>query len=168
MSPERRFGVVIFSGRAVVYRSVLARGTEEEKARAIAWLRKHNPATNSGIAGGGTNAASGLASAFLLQPQEIFFVSDGEPDQSTDALLRYVQGEQRMRARSGAGFTVHSIAYLASGGQAFMRALAEQNQGSFREVNPEPATAVAAPEPAPVPVPAATPEMAAPPPPPAP
>jgi hypothetical protein len=82
----------------------------------------------------GTRADLGLAEAFNMKPDLIFFVSDGEPTGAQPAaILAAVAEAQKELARPA---PIHSVAYMADSGQKFMKDLAEKNGGMYREVNP--------------------------------
>jgi hypothetical protein len=143
MDLKSSFGLVVFSREAKPYRTHMVRSTNEEKERAIAWLKKHNPVVyidpnadaEEKAFHRGTRADLGLAEAFKLAPDLIFFVSDGEPTGAKPAeILTAVEEAQKTLRRTA---PIHSVAYLADSGQKFMKSLAEKNAGTFREVNPQ-------------------------------
>ncbi len=136
------FNLVAFSKDAETYREGLTRATSEEKQRAVAWLKKKTPmvmrdpkaSEDEKAAHHGTRADRALAAALQLQPDIIFFVSDGEPTGlRPDDILQLVAGAQQTQSRPT---TINAIAYLADGGQRFMRGLAERNGGTYQEINP--------------------------------
>lgn len=135
------FGIVVFSHDAKSFKQNLVRANREEKERAVNWLKKLSPeayvdpksSEEERAFHRGTRADRGLAEAFELKPDIIFFVSDGEPTGATPAqILKQVEQSQG----SGKKTAINSVAYLADSGQKFMRELAEKNGGTFREVNP--------------------------------
>ena len=71
-----------------------------------------------------------------MNPDAICIVSDGVP---TDGgyngknILEMVKERQKKMPRPA---VINVIAYLADSGQQFMKDLAEQNQGSFKEIKP--------------------------------
>lgn len=141
LDPLSRFGIVAFSRGADVFKEQLVTARNDEKERAINWLKKQNPAAYLDPKASdevknkhrGTRADLGLAKAFTLRPDTIFFVSDGEPSgATTDEVIELVETAQKNLSRAA---TVHAIAFKADSGQRFMRALAEKNKGTFREVN---------------------------------
>lgn len=143
LSEKNSFGIVAFSRDAEAYKPALARATREEKERGYNWLKRMSPeifkdARASEEAKGahhGTRADLGLKRAFEMQPDVIFFVSDGEPTGANPTqILQQVEAAQANRPQRTA---IHTIAYVADSGQAFMRDLAQNNGGNFREVNPK-------------------------------
>lgn len=143
LTDKNTFGIVAFSRDAEPYKETLVRATRDEKERAYNWLKRISPEVYANPRASeeqkafhkGTRADLGLKRAFELQPDAIFFVSDGEPTGGNAAqILRQVEAAQANRPRRA---TVHTIAYLADSGQKFMRELAEKNGGNFREVNPK-------------------------------
>lgn len=137
------FGLVVFSQDARSYRDRLIRASREEKEKGINWLRKLNPdeafdaradASDKAFHHG-TRADRGLAEAFEMRPDVIFFVSDGEPSgATTEEILTQVLQKQKAMNKPA---IINTFAYLADGGQRFMRELAEKNGGKFREINPK-------------------------------
>lgn len=149
LTPGTKFGLVGFAKEADAYRQEPVDARQEEKANAISWLKSMNPAgALRGLKPGekpsfkeykngrhqGTRADLGLERAFKMKPDTIFFVSDGEPSGTTPAEV-YKQVEEAQRNLTKPA-TVNAVAFLADSGQKFMKALAEKNQGVFREVNP--------------------------------
>ena len=142
LNDQARFGLVVFSKDAKTYRRVLIRATNEEKERGLNWLRKLGPGQGRDPKAAqedrdfhhGTRADRGLAAAFEMQPDAIFFISDGEPTGSKPPeILEQVQAAQKNLPKPA---IVNTFAYLADGGQKFMAELAKQNLGTFREINP--------------------------------
>lgn len=134
------FGIVAFSGDAYLYKDELVPASKDEKQRAIFWLRKQSPVgwdkadEEEKKRHQGTRADRGLEAAFKLKPDTIFFVSDGEPTGASPAqVLKSVEKWQKGLPKPVA---INSVAYLADSGQNFMKELATQNKGSFREINP--------------------------------
>lgn len=143
MDLKSSFGLIVFSADAKSYKSHLVRSTSEEKERAISWLKKHSPVVfldpnadaEEKSFHQGTRADRGLAEAFALTPDLIFFVSDGDPTGAKPPEILAAVAEAQKTLRRPA--PIHSVAYLAGSGQRFMKDLAEQNGGTFREVNPQ-------------------------------
>jgi hypothetical protein len=145
------FGLVAFSRDADAYRSRLVNSTMTERSSAMKWLKGMDP--SGGVAGGrrsydtnfrggrhsGTRADLALVKAMKLDPDTIIFVSDGEPtDQKgksskglNAAILRQVAAMQKGRQQR---VQINVVAYMAGGGKDFMRQLASQNGGEFREI----------------------------------
>jgi hypothetical protein len=136
------FGIVVFSKDAKSYKQQLVRANREEKERGINWLKKLTPENYRDSRASdeerefhhGTRADRGLAEAFEMGPDIIFFVSDGEPTgASPTQILKLVEEHQKNTTKKT---SINAVAYLADSGQKFMRDLAEKNGGTFREVNP--------------------------------
>jgi hypothetical protein len=136
------FGIVVFSKDARSYKQQLVRANREEKDRGVNWLKKLTPENYRNPRldeeerqfHHGTRADRGLAEAFEMRPDVIFFISDGEPTGATPTqILKQVEQNQ---AGANKKATINAVAYLADSGQKFMRELAEKNGGTFREVNP--------------------------------
>jgi ABC-type arginine transport system ATPase subunit len=135
-----KFGVVVFSREARAFREQLISATSDDKVKAINWLKKMSPEVTRDPRTSederqfhhGTRADLGLERAFAMQPDVIFFASDGEPTGvRPPQILEKVQALQKELPRPT---VVNVVAYLADGGQPFMRDLAKQNQGTFREI----------------------------------
>ncbi|MDB6172270.1 MAG: hypothetical protein JWL59_1581 [Chthoniobacteraceae bacterium] len=143
LSTLARFGVVVFSKDAQTYRDVLVRATNEEKDKAVNFIKKFAPMQARNPKASveeqefhhGTRADRGLEIAFTMQPDVIFFVSDGEPTGTLPAqILEQVKVTQQQLPRPA---IINAIAFLADGGQKFMKDLASQNLGGFREIKPK-------------------------------
>jgi hypothetical protein len=140
LPPTARFGVVAFSRDARAFRKGLVAASSDDKSKAISWLKKMSPTVINDSRTDedekqfhhGTRADLGLELAFAMQPDVIFFASDGEPTGKKPAqILEQVEGLQANRSKPA---IVNVVAYLADSGQRFMRDLAEKNAGSFREI----------------------------------
>jgi von Willebrand factor type A domain len=142
LDEKSAFGIVVFSKDARSYKQQLVRANREEKERGVNWLKKLTPENyrdprvdeEERAFHHGTRADRGLAEAFEMQPDIIFFVSDGEPTgASPTQILKQVEESQTAATKKTA---INAVAYLADSGQKFMRELAEKNGGTFREVSP--------------------------------
>ena len=140
LSDRNAFGIVVFSKDAALYRPQLVRANNEEKGRGVNWLKKISPdQINDPRASEeerqfhhGTRADLGLARAFAMQPDTIFFISDGEPSGARPPEI--LQQVQALQSNLPQPVTIHAIAFHADDGQKFMQELAAQNRGTFREV----------------------------------
>ena len=161
LEPGVSFSVVCFAGDVEAYKASLAPANEEEKARALRFIREHSPAldaitaqraqqrTDAGFqqTAGATDKAphfnhaatrtmAGLDFAFKMNTDAICLISDGAP---TDGgfggaeILTKIQAMQKALPRP---IQINVVAYLADGGQKFMADLAAQNRGSFKEIIP--------------------------------
>ena len=153
------FSLVCFAGDVEPFKQTLVTANDLEKERAIKWLQAHNPGLN--IVGerkaaeradagfkkepgttanvtkfnhGGTRSAAALQYAFAMNPDAICFVSDGVPtDKLATQILTDLKDMQKQLPRPS---VINVVAFLADGGLKFMQDLAEQNQGSFKEIKP--------------------------------
>lgn len=141
VDPTTRFGLVAFSRGVDSYKADLTDARNDEKSNAIRWLKKQSPVVyvdpnadeKLKAKHHGTRADLALQRAFRMKPEVVFFVSDGEPtDTSTDEILKQVETAQKTLSRP---IVINVVAYRANGGEKFMRELAEKNSGTFREVN---------------------------------
>ena len=76
-------------------------------------------------ASGGTDPRSALEKALALQPETIFFLSDGIFD---------AQVPQAIRGKNARKIPIHAIGFNNSGGEQVLKELAELNYGTFRYV----------------------------------
>ena len=158
LDPSITFNVVVFAGEVLPYRTTMGAATDVEKMKAVKFVQERSPALNivserkasdreaagfkkteitktaTNFNHGGTITNAALEAAFAFNPDVICVVSDGVPtDKSAANILTNVQTRQKQLPRPS---VINVIAYLADSGQDFMRALAEQNQGSFKEIKP--------------------------------
>lgn len=118
------FGVVMFDRQADAWQPRLVPATAEAKknaARAIV-ARPLAPLTASG---------SALSVAFKLEPEAIYFLSDGEPtDDQPSSIVNACSDLNRARRIS-----IHTIGVVTAGGHGglsmFMKPLSSRNYGKF-------------------------------------
>jgi hypothetical protein len=153
------FSVIVFAGGVEPFTPSMVPVTDVQKERAIQFINKHSPALNviaqqraaerekagfktdpnapksvTNFNHFGTMTNHALDQAFAMNPDAICLVSDGIPsDAESKNILTNVADHQKQLPRPA---QIHVVAYLADSGQAFMKALAEQNQGSFKEIKP--------------------------------
>jgi hypothetical protein len=138
--PSRsRFGLVTYSDSAKTWEERLVPATGENVRRAVRHVQRLEPLQ-------GTNVWDGLRLAFRDEDVDtIFFLSDGTPTVGAvvdpDAILAEVRELNRWRR-----VRIHTVALLKgdapsasseenpASAAAFMRRLAEENDGQFREV----------------------------------
>ena len=156
------FSLVCFAGDVEPYKEALVPANDLEKERAIKWLQARNPGLNI-VAGrrdaeraavgfdktkpggansvtkfnhAGTRSLAALKFAFAMNPDAICFVSDGAP---TDGgykgadIMPAVEALQKQLPRPS---VINTVAFCPDGGLEFMKTLAAQNQGSFKEIKP--------------------------------
>jgi hypothetical protein len=122
------FDVVLFDRMAVNWQPRLVPATEEFRELAGQVVR----AKGLGL---GTCSFAALAAAFELEPEAIYFLSDGEPtDGSPDQIVNTVRIKNKTRRIS-----IHTIGVITdhsngAGLTFFMKPLAEENYGAFRLV----------------------------------
>lgn len=141
LEPRTRFGLVAFSSGVETYRTELIEARTDEKKRAITWLKKASPIVEYLNTKDerlrekhrSTRADLGLEKAFQMKPDTIFFVSDGAPTggvtrEDVEAKVEKAQSEMPRR------IVINAVAYLADSGEAFMRDLAKNSNGEYREI----------------------------------
>lgn len=149
---DAKFGLVGFSKGATAYKSSLVTSILSERNGANSWLKSMSPvpAMKEGnnfqkYKGGrhsGTRADLGLEAAMKLRPDTIIFVSDGEPTDQKGKSSRAYEKEvlkkiAAMQKNQPQKVKINAVAYMAGGGLNFMRDLAKQNDGDFREIRPK-------------------------------
>ncbi len=156
------FNLVGFAGESATFRGRPVPATPDNIRNAMSWISKQSPAQGlprgattvsraeqpfSNTRWGGTAAHLALAEAFDMSPDTIVLLSDGDPTfpgnslsvrlkdktvvNSISLLHRWVQEQQSALQTP---VTIHSVSYLAEGGENFMRDLATQNNGTYRQV----------------------------------
>jgi hypothetical protein len=160
LDPGVTFNVICFAGEVLPYRQGLGAATQEEKQKAMRFVQERSPAlgfaaerkvaerqaagfkpAEGGAAKdgvifnhGGTQTSAALKAALAMNPDLICLASDGVPtDKSAAKILAEVAAQQKSLPRP---VVINVIAYLADSGQDFMKVLAEQNQGTFKEIKP--------------------------------
>ena len=155
------FSVVVFAGDVEPYKETLVPANDAEKEKAIRWLATRNPGLNlladkkaaersaAGFATtktgassvtkfnhSGTRTMAALDYAFKMNPDGICLVSDGVPtDGGYQALEILPKVKERQQALPKPA-AIHVVAFLADSGLQFMKDLAAQNQGTFKEIKP--------------------------------
>jgi hypothetical protein len=163
MGPNGSFSIVAFAGDTSRFHGSLITCTPDNIDRAMKWLTRYSPAEVVRENGGkiptnwtpikngihsGTRAEAGLEDGFKLNPDLIVFVSDGEPSLNVGKAEKksLENGEkitkpeqihpfvQELQAKQGKPITISAISYKADSGQAFMKKLATDNGGGYRDV----------------------------------
>jgi hypothetical protein len=140
LPPKTKFDIVTYSDLAQAWAGKLGLATPETVRRAVRFVERLEPVN-------ATNTYDGLRKAFEDEEIDtIFFLSDGTPTAGPvvdqDEILAAVREMNRWRR-----IRIHTIALVrgepppfagtsenATAASAFMRRLAEQNDGQFREV----------------------------------
>ena len=161
LAPNAKMDVIMFSAEAHLFSQNMVTAGIPEKARAITWLKNYSPvkALPKGVKSGthdiwispsgkrhmGTRSDLALEEAFKLNPGLIFFVSDGEPTgvptTAKGAAKKAANLPQEILAQVAKWqselpkkVTINAIAYEADGGEDFMRKLAKDNGGEFKNI----------------------------------
>ena len=156
------FSLVCFAGDVEPFKQALVPANDIEKERAIKWLQAHSPALNvvasqrdaervaagfdkakTGVANSvtkfnhaGTRALAALTFAFAMNPDAICFVSDGEPTDGGYKARDMLPAVEELQKKLPRPTAINTVAFFADGGFEFMKALADKNQGSFKEIKP--------------------------------
>lgn len=129
LPPEVRFDVVMFDKTALVWQPRLVPATTQAKTEIASLIR------NRGM-GKGTASFAALEAAFGLEPEAVYFLSDGRPtDSQPDQIYNTLFALNRTRRVS-----LYTIGLVTDHGNAadlilFMKPLAEQNFGNFQVAN---------------------------------
>lgn len=123
LSDSSSFTILTFGAEIGGWKSGLVGATDINKTAATAYLKGLE-------SGGGTPAREALESAFAVPGREvIFFVSDGQP---TDASAAQILDRIR-QLNPGGNIVVNTIGLGDDQDKDFLRKLAEQNGGTYRE-----------------------------------
>lgn len=122
MSPEQKYFIVFFNSRALPMPAEgLVPGGPEGQQEFFHWT--------AGLrANGLTDPYDALLLAVRLQPDEIFFLTDGE--------FNYRAVREVTKANFG-GIRIHTIALGDDSGARFLEEIAARNNGTYRHIVPE-------------------------------
>lgn len=123
MAPDQEFFIVFFNDDAIPMPATeLVKATPEAQRRYLYWMAKAE-------AGGNTEPEAALSIAMQLQPDVVYFLTDGA---FKYRVIEHVRESNRRRT------TVHTVSF---GGDErateFMQQIASQNGGSYHYVSPE-------------------------------
>lgn len=122
MSPEQKYFIIFFnSGALPMPASGLVSGGPEGQQEFLNW-------TAAIRADGLTDPYDALLLAVRLQPDEIFFLTDGE--------FNYRVVREVTKANFG-GIRIHTIALGDTSGARFLEEIATRNHGTYRHIVPE-------------------------------
>lgn len=144
-----KFNVIVFSAEAEAYDKKLADSSVSAREGAIRWLKSKSPChvlppdtdkvsreqyfqLDKDGRHQGTASKKAITAAFGMRPTSILFVSDGEPQDAPAAGILAAVEEFQKQLPSKA--VINTIAYKADSGHGFMKQLAEQNGGSFKNI----------------------------------
>lgn len=122
LPPEVQFHIIFYSSGPPVEMPgrKLMPATPANRNRAWEFIRSTMPQ-------GETDPAQALERAFACGPDVIFFLSDGEFDRGTVALVKRLNADGKVR--------VHTIGYLYRTGEPVLKEIAQQNGGMYRFVS---------------------------------
>ena len=123
MSPEQEFFIVFFNDHAIpMPAEELVKATPDAQRRYLYWMARAE-------AGGNTEPETALSIAMKLQPDVVYFLTDGA---FKYRVIEHVRESNRKRT------TVHTVSF---GGDErateFMQQIATQNGGTYHYVSPE-------------------------------
>lgn len=143
-----KFNIVGFAKEVDKLSGSLVNADSQNVKRAERWLRDNDPAKAIKKFGSvkeikwdkfkdayhkGTRADLGLKSAFAMNPEQIIFLSDGEP--TTVEGKEVLKIVKELQAKQDAPIQINTISYLSKKGQGFLKSLAGQNDGNFQAIN---------------------------------
>jgi len=124
LSEEQKFSVIFFNSHTFplfhpkpVFELIPA--TPENKRRTSRWISFRTP-------GASTNPQPALQLALAMKPDVIFFLTDGEIPPET---------RETVREANQHGTIVNTIAFQGRQGEVTLRAIAEENGGTYRHTN---------------------------------
>jgi hypothetical protein len=122
LSDKQKFFVVFYNdGWYPMDADGPVRATRRQVDETRRWVRRVRP-------GGGTYPLEALLFALSLQPDAIYFLSDGKFDRSTIAALR------QKNPSSAGQIPIHTIAFVNREALGLMRSIARNSGGQFRFV----------------------------------
>jgi hypothetical protein len=129
LAEDKEFHVIFYSSGPPVEmptRQVI-KATAENKQKAYAFIDGVKPQ-------GETDPSTAFKRAFECNPEEVYFLTDGEFDRETVGLVKglndkagRVLGEKKVR--------VHTIGFIYKTGEAILKKIAEQNGGQYKFVS---------------------------------
>ena len=123
-----KFDIIFFDGATATWQPRLVPANTEAKMEASRIIADRGLKI-------GTVSSAALNAAFELEPEAIYFVSDGEPTDGQPAqIVNFVSQFNRTRRVSIHTIGVVTICNGGAGLTSFMQPLADQNYGKFRLV----------------------------------
>jgi hypothetical protein len=121
--PSQRFWVFFYNGQTHPLfdqkRAKLISATESSRSKAVKWIKAQRPE-------GDTYPEDALTQALKLNPQVIFFLTDGEiPDTTLETVHAYNRDRKTV---------IHTIAFEYEGGAEILKSIARENRGKYRFV----------------------------------
>ncbi len=118
MAASRRFSIIFFARETVpLSQTELLPATDAVKASSLEWVAR------MGSGGAPTDPRSALRGALRMQPDQIYFLTDGEFDRPiVRDLLKLKQSVTR----------IDTFAFGDQAGEAVLKTLAENNRGTYR------------------------------------
>lgn len=133
LTPDVFFGVIAFAGQTYAWQGELMQANERNKQNALQMAMQQE------TRGGGTASYDALEACFALDPEAIYFVSDGAPRGGKisvpEEIVATIARINRLRRVS-----VHAIGIGTGDAEAaqlarFMKALAAADWGEYRSVD---------------------------------
>ena len=123
LKPYQKFFVFLYNSETfplfeLTSQADLIAATPEKRKRAIRWVRDH-------YAGAGTQPQEAFRRALAMQPDVIFFLTDGEIPEETRAIAQ----EQNKHKT-----VVHTIGFQSRDGEEILEGIAHDNHGRYRFV----------------------------------
>ncbi len=131
LTEKQEFFVFLYNDTSFAYTSQPAKlipATEKNKTKIFKWLDKQNPI-------GDTRPWKAMRLSLRMKPDAIFLLSDGELKDDTVPRLRRENREKQSGDEKIGKIPVHTISLGSGIGSVTMRAIAEQNEGTFTLVN---------------------------------
>ena len=125
LTSQQKFYVYFFSDKTLPMmaprppRGLLA-ASKPNREKATRWVKSREP-------GGLTNPLPALRQALEMKPEVIFLLTDGEVDDPAE--LR-----EQIKKLNKSKTTIHTIAFESEEGEATLKAIAEEHNGTYRFV----------------------------------
>lgn len=119
----QKFGIIFYNDEPVPLfhpkaEAKLYPATSSMRRKAEKWLRQIQP-------GGGTQPAEALRQALNLQPEVVFFLTDGEIPPDVREVVKQANRYNTI---------VHTVGFMSREGEAVLKGIAKDNRGRYRYV----------------------------------
>lgn len=118
MPPSQRFSIIFFARETVpLSQTELLPATDAVKASSLEWVAR------MGSGGAPTDPRTALRGALRMQPDQIYFLTDGEFDRPV---------VRDLLSLKQSGTRIDTFAFGDQAGEAVLKTLAENNRGTYR------------------------------------
>jgi hypothetical protein len=131
LTEEQQFFVFLYNDTSFSFtkrKPKLISATKQNKEKIFKWLDSQSPI-------GDTRPWRAMKSSLGLKPNAVFLLSDGELKDDTVQLLREENVERVKNNEKIGKIPIHTISLGSGFGSDTMRAISDQNDGTFTHVN---------------------------------